>query len=71
MGGGPRLAIHQVEAPLWKWCPFTRFSFDAMPYLDMLLRNPGVGTRRNGTFVKELFDPYGRRDYVVLISEWN
>ncbi|PVI08704.1 dimethylaniline monooxygenase (N-oxide forming) [Periconia macrospinosa] len=46
------------------------FAFDAMPYLDMLLKDVGVKTRRKGSFVKELFEPYGQWDYVGLVSEW-
>ncbi|KAL1606609.1 hypothetical protein SLS60_004014 [Paraconiothyrium brasiliense] len=46
------------------------FAFDAMPYLDMLLKDVGVETRRKDSFFKELFEPYGRWDYVGLISEW-
>ncbi|KAF1964296.1 dimethylaniline monooxygenase (N-oxide forming) [Bimuria novae-zelandiae CBS 107.79] len=46
------------------------FAFDAMPYVDMLLKDVGVESRRKGSFVKELFEPYSQKDYAGLIPEW-
>lgn len=46
------------------------FVFDALPYVDLLLRDLGLKTRRKGGFLKEISDPYGPEDYVGIIDEW-
>ncbi len=50
---------------------FPDFVFDAVPYLDMLLGDLGLQNRRkNGSFWKEIFEPYGPEDYRGLVQEW-
>jgi hypothetical protein len=46
------------------------FIFDAVPYLDMLLRDLGLQTRRKGGVLAELFSPYGPEDYRGVNEEW-
>lgn len=46
------------------------FIFDAVPYLDMLLRDLGLETRRKGGVFAELFSPYGPEDYQGVNEEW-
>lgn len=46
------------------------FVFDALPYLDMLLGDLGLRTRRKAGFLKEIFEPYGPKDYVGVVKEW-
>ncbi|RDL37459.1 Uncharacterized protein BP5553_04892 [Venustampulla echinocandica] len=46
------------------------FAFDAMPYLDMLLVDLGLRSRRKAGFLKEVFEPYGPEDYVGIVKEW-
>ncbi|KAK4225371.1 FAD/NAD(P)-binding domain-containing protein [Podospora fimiseda] len=48
------------------------FVFDAVPYLDLLLRDLGLNTHRKeeaGWFT-EVTDPYGAEDYKGLLVEW-
>ena len=46
------------------------FVFDALPYIDMLLGDLGVNSRRKGGFLKEISEPYGPEDYVSIVDEW-
>ncbi|KAF8251482.1 FAD/NAD(P)-binding domain-containing protein [Wilcoxina mikolae CBS 423.85] len=46
------------------------FVFDAMPYIDLLLGDLGLNTRRKQGLVSECFEPYGPADYVGLVEEW-
>lgn len=46
------------------------FVFDALSYVDMLLKDLGIQSRRKGTFIKEITDPYGPEDYVGIVDEW-
>lgn len=46
------------------------FVFDALPYIDLLLKDLGLKINRHkGTFA-ELFHPYGPPDFIGLIDEW-
>jgi len=49
---------------------FPDFAFDAVPYIDMLLRDLGLAWRRKKSGWNELFDPYGPGDYRGLVDEW-
>ncbi|KAL8687028.1 MAG: hypothetical protein Q9218_006687 [Villophora microphyllina] len=55
---------------------FPDMAFDAIPYVDMLLRDLGLQWRRKlkqggwGRWWKEVFWPYGPGDYVGLVDEW-
>ncbi|RPD61401.1 FAD/NAD(P)-binding domain-containing protein [Lentinus tigrinus ALCF2SS1-6] len=46
------------------------FVFDAVPYVDMLMRDLGLEAHRKGSVFKELFEPYGPQDYENLPGEW-
>lgn len=46
------------------------FVFDALPYVDMLLGDLGVRSRRKAGFLKEISEPYGPEDYVGIVDEW-
>ena len=45
-------------------------AFDGIPYIDMLLRDLGVQWQRKSNWFRELFSPYGPKDYKGLIDEW-
>lgn len=46
------------------------FVFDAVPYLDMLLRDVGVRSHRKGGRLREWTEAYGPEDYRGLVGEW-
>ncbi|KAL2139039.1 hypothetical protein VTI28DRAFT_5877 [Corynascus sepedonium] len=46
------------------------FVFDAVPYLDLLLRDLGLETHRKGGALAEIFSPYGPEDYRAVNEEW-
>ncbi|KAF5688209.1 dimethylaniline monooxygenase [Fusarium denticulatum] len=49
---------------------FPDFVFDAVPYLDLLLKDLGLPIyRKNGVFA-EMTDPYGPEDYTTVVDEW-
>ncbi|KAF5645769.1 dimethylaniline monooxygenase [Fusarium sp. NRRL 25303] len=49
---------------------FPDFVFDAVPYLDLLLKDLGLPIyRKNGAFA-EMTDPYGPEDYTTVVDEW-
>jgi cation diffusion facilitator CzcD-associated flavoprotein CzcO len=49
---------------------FPDFVFDAVPYLDMLLRDLGLEHKRKGSWWKEIFEAYGPEDYAGVVEEW-
>jgi hypothetical protein len=46
------------------------FVFDAVPYMDMLLKDLGLQHRRKQGWWAEIFHPYGPEDYRGLVDEW-
>ncbi|OXV09139.1 hypothetical protein Egran_03098 [Elaphomyces granulatus] len=46
------------------------FVFDAMPYMDMLLKDLGLQSHRKSNIFTECFEPYGPSDYRGLVDEW-
>lgn len=44
--------------------------FDTLPYVDALLKELGVKTRRKKSWLAEVFVPYTVRDYRGLVREW-
>lgn len=46
------------------------FVFDAVPYLDMLLKDVGMESHRKGGRIAEWTEPYGPEDYKGLTGEW-
>jgi cation diffusion facilitator CzcD-associated flavoprotein CzcO len=49
---------------------FPDFVFDAVPYLDMLLRDLGMEYKRKGNWWKEVFEAYGPEDYEGVVEKW-
>jgi hypothetical protein len=46
------------------------FVFDAIPYIDLMLRDLGLSTERKRSVLARCFQPYGAEDYRGLVSEW-
>ncbi|KAF7712412.1 Uncharacterized protein PECH_004339 [Penicillium ucsense] len=46
------------------------FVFDALPYIDLMLRDLGLSTERKQGMLARCFSPYGQEDYVGLVKEW-
>lgn len=46
------------------------FVFDAMPYIDLLLKDLGMRTKRKDTKLKEWVEAYGVEDYRGLVEEF-
>lgn len=46
------------------------FVFDAIPYVDLMLRDLGLSTERKSGFLARTFQPYGAEDYKGLVDEW-
>jgi hypothetical protein len=44
--------------------------FDSIPYVDTLLADLGLKTKRKGSAWKEMFEPYKPRDYKDIVQEW-
>lgn len=46
------------------------FVFDAIPYVDMILRDLGLCPARKRNVLARCFQPYGTEDYRGLVEEW-
>jgi hypothetical protein len=46
------------------------FVFDAIPYVDLMLRDLGLSTERKQGLLARCFQPYGAEDYRGLVNEW-
>lgn len=46
------------------------FVFDAIPYVDLMLRDLGLSTERKQGLLAQCFQPYGPEDYQGLVEEW-
>ncbi|KAJ5203637.1 uncharacterized protein N7498_004516 [Penicillium cinerascens] len=46
------------------------FVFDAIPYVDLMLRDLGLTTERKQGLLAQCFHPYGTEDYQGLVEEW-
>ncbi|KAJ5166098.1 uncharacterized protein N7482_004879 [Penicillium canariense] len=46
------------------------FVFDAIPYMDLLLRDLGLPHERKPGLLAQCFNPYGTEDYKGLVEEW-
>lgn len=49
---------------------FPDFAFDALPYIDLLIKDLGLKVNRHKGTWAEVFHPYGPRDFVGLADEW-
>ncbi|KAH7241952.1 hypothetical protein BKA59DRAFT_401692 [Fusarium tricinctum] len=46
------------------------FVFDAVPYMDLLLKDLGLPIYRKNGMIAEIAYPYGPKDYSTLVQEW-
>lgn len=46
------------------------FVFDAIPYVDLMLRDLGLTTGRKKGVLARCFEPYGMEHYCGLVDEW-
>lgn len=46
------------------------FVFDGIPYVDLMLGDLGVRSRRKGGWFSEMTSPYGPEDYRGVVREW-
>ncbi|OOQ82443.1 flavin-binding monooxygenase-like protein [Penicillium brasilianum] len=46
------------------------FVFDAIPYVDLMLRDLGLSHERKEGMLSRCFSPYGTEDYKGLVEEW-
>ncbi|KAJ5367911.1 uncharacterized protein N7496_007671 [Penicillium cataractarum] len=46
------------------------FVFDAIPYVDLMLRDLGLSPERKQGMLSRCFSPYGTEDYTGLVEEW-
>jgi hypothetical protein len=49
---------------------FPDFLIDGLPYIDLLLRDLELPYRRKNGRLRELFEPYGPKDYKGLVEDW-
>ncbi|KAI0133786.1 hypothetical protein BJ170DRAFT_690147 [Xylariales sp. AK1849] len=49
---------------------FPDLVFDSLPYVDMLLEDLGINTRRKNSWFEDLFQSYTLSDYRGLVKEW-
>ena len=46
------------------------FVFDALPYMDLLLKDLGLRINRKPSLYAEITEPYSPKDFVGLVDEW-
>lgn len=46
------------------------FVFEGLPYVNMLMRDMNINTRRKKSFLKELIEPYAPPDFAGMLDEW-
>ncbi|GLI80119.1 hypothetical protein PoHVEF18_008469 [Penicillium ochrochloron] len=46
------------------------FVFDAIPYIDLMLRDLGLSPERKQGMLSRCLSPYGTEDYTGLVEEW-
>ncbi|KAL4786003.1 hypothetical protein BJX76DRAFT_346599 [Aspergillus varians] len=64
-----QFGVHRYPGGLGRRNP--DFVFDAIPYVDILLRDLGVsGARKEGRWWRRWFEAYGMEDYVGIWGEW-
>jgi hypothetical protein len=49
---------------------FPDLVFDSLPYIDILMQDLGMKTRRKSGIFDELFTPYQLRNYQNLVRDW-
>ncbi|KAL5050993.1 hypothetical protein BDW71DRAFT_203038 [Aspergillus fruticulosus] len=64
-----QFGVHRYPGGLGRRNP--DFVFDAIPYVDVLLKDLGLsGRRKEGGFLDRWLQPYGVEDYVGIVPEW-
>ncbi|KAL4997086.1 hypothetical protein BDV10DRAFT_201987 [Aspergillus recurvatus] len=64
-----QFGVHRYPGGLGRRNP--DFVFDAIPYVDMLMKDLGLsGRRKGGGFLDRWLQPYGVEDYVGVVGEW-
>lgn len=64
-----QFGVHRYPGGLGRRNP--DFVFDAIPYVDVLLKDLGIeGARKRDRGWKRCVEPYGVEDYVGLVGEW-
>lgn len=64
-----QFGVHRYPGGLGRRNP--DFVFDAIPYVDVLLKDLGIeGARKSDRGWKRCVEPYGVEDYVGLVGEW-
>lgn len=46
------------------------FVFEGLPYVNMLMKDMGINTRRKPSYFKELTEPYAPPDFAGMLDEW-
>lgn len=80
-GWNPTLEKVQYETVLhnrfgkWRYpadhgVKYPDFVFEAVPYMDMLVRDLGLRVRRKGGWWREITEAYGPEDYADIGDEW-
>lgn len=49
---------------------FLDLVFDTVPYIDLLLEDIGIRTRRKASWWRDIFEPYMICDYAAMVQEW-
>nr|POE74706.1 dimethylaniline monooxygenase [n-oxide-forming] 1 [Quercus suber] len=49
---------------------FPDFVFDALPYIDLLLKDLGLNVNRKKGWLADISEPYGPGDWAGLVDEW-
>ena len=62
--------FHMYRSPFGHGRLYPDNVFDQNAFFDMLLRDLGLPCWRKSNIFKELFEPYGQKDYRGLTQEW-
>lgn len=60
----------QHRAPYGHGAFYPDLIFEQIPYLDVLLNDLGLETRRKKNVFRELFEPYSQLDYQNIVLDW-
>ena len=64
-------SYHSLRSPASCGSKHGEFTFETVPFYDLLLRDLGLKTKRKPTWWKEMTEPYGPGDYKGLVDEWS
>jgi hypothetical protein len=60
----------RLRYPFGHGAKYPDTAFDIVPYFDVLLTDLGLRQRRKNTWWREIWEPYGPRDYSGLLDEF-